>query len=38
MVGSGAGGSTVAVEFARRGLNVTVLERGRYHRLSLIHI
>ncbi len=34
MVGSGAGGSTVAVELARRGLNVTVLERGRHHRLG----
>ncbi len=34
VVGSGAGGSTIAKELAAKGRKVTLLERGRYHRLG----
>ncbi len=34
IVGSGAGGATVAKELATRGVEVVILEKGRYHRLG----
>lgn len=35
VVGSGAGGATIARELARAGLDVLILERGRHHRRLL---
>ena len=34
VVGSGVGGATVAKELSIRGFNVTVLEKGGYHKLG----
>ena len=34
IVGSGAGGATLAKELAIRGKNVTIVERGRFHKLG----
>ena len=34
VVGSGAGGATVARELATRGAKVTIVEKGRYHKLG----
>ena len=34
VVGSGVGGATVAKELSIRGLNVTALEKGGYHKLG----
>ncbi|HDI74178.1 MAG TPA: FAD-dependent oxidoreductase [Candidatus Korarchaeota archaeon] len=34
IVGSGAGGATLAKELSTQGVSVTVLESGRYHKLG----
>lgn len=34
VVGSGVGGATIAKELSAQGLNVTILEKGRYHKLG----
>jgi choline dehydrogenase-like flavoprotein len=34
IIGSGVGGATVAKELATRGHKVTILEKGRYHKLG----